>query len=201
MPHRPSIYIVDQSPSALGIFSNLLEVARFRIASFPLVETFLHSDSDFDNAVVMLGLHEPEETGRELQNLLADRSISCPIITYRSSLNAETMLHNLASGEFNLIQSTRSGVSLTEQLQDALGFGDFNIKMWTLHLEAVRVLKILTKREMQIAIIVATGKHAHEIGTQLQISARTVETHRANIFKKLQIKSNAELASLMTVWV
>jgi DNA-binding NarL/FixJ family response regulator len=55
---------------------------------------------------------------------------------------------------------------------------------------------ILSKREHEIFLLLAQGKKNREIGKQLSISTRTVDTHRSNILKKLQVKSNAELVRM-----
>jgi DNA-binding CsgD family transcriptional regulator len=52
----------------------------------------------------------------------------------------------------------------------------------------------LTGREMEIAQMVAQRKSNKEIGTALDISARTVSTHLSNIFTKLGVASRGELA-------
>ena len=51
----------------------------------------------------------------------------------------------------------------------------------------------LTKREIQILRYVVDGRSNKEIAEQLEKSVRTVETHRFNIMKKLQVKNIAEL--------
>ncbi len=52
---------------------------------------------------------------------------------------------------------------------------------------------MLTEREKEIVGLVAEGLRSAEIGTQLCISKRTVEVHRANILKKLKLKNLTEL--------
>ena len=51
----------------------------------------------------------------------------------------------------------------------------------------------LTARERQIALLAAEGLTNQEIGQNLFISARTVETHRANLMKKLGLRTYSEL--------
>jgi len=52
---------------------------------------------------------------------------------------------------------------------------------------------LLTHREQEICSLLAYGHTNSEIAEKLFISERTVETHRANIFSKLNIKNRAEL--------
>jgi DNA-binding NarL/FixJ family response regulator len=53
--------------------------------------------------------------------------------------------------------------------------------------------EILTEREKQILKLIAAGKPSKEIGAQLFISARTVQNHRANLMRKLNLKKTADL--------
>jgi DNA-binding NarL/FixJ family response regulator len=55
---------------------------------------------------------------------------------------------------------------------------------------------ILTKRELEIMVHLADGKPNREIGKMLHISTRTVDTHRTNILRKLNLRTNAELVKL-----
>ena len=55
---------------------------------------------------------------------------------------------------------------------------------------------ILTKRELEILTHLADGKPNRVIGKLLHISTRTVDTHRSNILKKLNVKTNAELVKI-----
>lgn len=52
---------------------------------------------------------------------------------------------------------------------------------------------LLTKREEEILQLIAEGKTHHEIATLLHLSVRTVDTHRNNILKKLDIHNTAGL--------
>jgi DNA-binding CsgD family transcriptional regulator len=51
----------------------------------------------------------------------------------------------------------------------------------------------LTKREREVAALAAQGYTAREIGEQLHIGERTVETHVANVCSKLGLKAKVEL--------
>jgi len=56
--------------------------------------------------------------------------------------------------------------------------------------------EVLSPREHEIFLLLAQGKKNREIGKLLSISTRTVDTHRSNILKKLQMRSNAELVRM-----
>jgi two-component system response regulator NreC len=53
--------------------------------------------------------------------------------------------------------------------------------------------ELLTTREREIVQLLAEGKSNKDIATLLHLSLYTVETHRSNIFQKLNLHSSAEL--------
>jgi len=57
----------------------------------------------------------------------------------------------------------------------------------------VRAVNSITRRETDVLRLLAGGSSNKEIATQLDISLRTVETHRANIMHKLQLHSLTDL--------
>ena len=52
---------------------------------------------------------------------------------------------------------------------------------------------LLTPREREIVQLLAEGKSNKEVATTLGISPKTIETHRANIMRKLNLHSVSEL--------
>lgn len=55
------------------------------------------------------------------------------------------------------------------------------------------LLHILTEREKEVLKAISNGSANKEIAKKLNISVRTVETHRRNIMQKLNIKNIAGL--------
>ena len=51
----------------------------------------------------------------------------------------------------------------------------------------------LTPREREIIQLVAEGQSSKEAAAKLQLSVKTIETHRANIMKKLRLRSISDL--------
>jgi len=51
----------------------------------------------------------------------------------------------------------------------------------------------LTNREVDVLRLIALGHTNTDIGEQLHVSVRTVETHRAHIQQKLRLSARAEL--------
>lgn len=53
--------------------------------------------------------------------------------------------------------------------------------------------KKLSNKESEILLLISKGLTTKEIATELFVSSRTIETHRANILKKLDVKNTASL--------
>jgi DNA-binding NarL/FixJ family response regulator len=61
----------------------------------------------------------------------------------------------------------------------------------------------LSDREMQIACKLAQGRSNKEIAVELKISVKTVDTHRANLLRKLSLRNNSDLTrfAIQSGWV
>jgi two-component system invasion response regulator UvrY len=53
---------------------------------------------------------------------------------------------------------------------------------------------MLSDREYQVMIMIATGKTVKEIADELSLSVKTISTNRARALKKMGMKNNAEFA-------
>jgi len=59
----------------------------------------------------------------------------------------------------------------------------------------------LSDRELEILELIGKGKEVREIAKQLHVSPKTVETHRAHIKDKLDLKNSREVARFALEWV
>ncbi|TNJ47072.1 response regulator transcription factor [Tamlana fucoidanivorans] len=57
---------------------------------------------------------------------------------------------------------------------------------------------ILSNKETEVLGLISEGLTTKEIAAKLFVSSRTIETHRANILKKLEVKNTAELIKKAT---
>jgi len=61
-----------------------------------------------------------------------------------------------------------------------------------------RPLIRLSQRERQVAMLLTEGKTSKEIARDLEISPRTVETHRANMMSKLNARNSTDLVARLS---
>jgi len=51
----------------------------------------------------------------------------------------------------------------------------------------------LSDRELEVFLLIASGKTLTEIAQQLSLSVKTISTYHTRIFEKMKMKNNAEL--------
>lgn len=54
----------------------------------------------------------------------------------------------------------------------------------------------VTTRQRQVWIMLANGMNVKEIALKLDLSQKTIESHRANLYNRLEVRSIAELTKL-----
>ena len=62
-------------------------------------------------------------------------------------------------------------------------------------------IELLSDRELEVFQLIGRGVGTREIAEELHLSIKTVESHRANIKKKLQLKTATELMRYALQWV
>jgi DNA-binding CsgD family transcriptional regulator len=55
----------------------------------------------------------------------------------------------------------------------------------------------LTKREIETALIVGSGKMNKEAASELKVGQQTIKFHMTNVYRKLKIKRKAELKNIL----
>lgn len=65
--------------------------------------------------------------------------------------------------------------------------------------EAIDKLRKLTKRQYEIAKMIADGMRNKECSAEIGVSVKTIEKHRANIMAKLGVKNCAGVAKIVAL--
>lgn len=89
------------------------------------------------------------------------------------------------SAHLELIEAVRAGAAGEQHLAPAVAAGLKN--------DEPEDQTVLSPRETEVLKLMALGHTNREIGEQLSLSVRTVETHRAHIQQKLGLSSRPEL--------
>lgn len=63
------------------------------------------------------------------------------------------------------------------------------------------LVDLLTDRELEIFELIGKGQDVREISEALNVSPKTVETHRTNIKEKLKLKNSRQVARVALQWI
>ena len=172
----------------------LAKVAEAKKAEeiFPLIE-------DFRPDIVLLDISAPELGGLALLREIVDRFPSARVIVLSQQESEEQAVQVLRSGAAGFIAKSASSEEL-EQAVVAVARGE---KYLPAELSTQAILKYLddpraflpelTARQLEVLRMIAEGLTTKEIARRLEISGKTVETHRAQIMHRLDIHDIAGL--------
>jgi two-component system response regulator NreC len=104
----------------------------------------------------------------------------------------------LAAGAIGFVRKDRADNELAVAVRRAANGDEYVSPLAAASVEALRRASdgdALSPRETEILRLIALGHTSAEIGTQIHLSRRTVETHRARIYRKLGLSTRAELVA------
>ncbi|HVO64684.1 MAG TPA: response regulator transcription factor [Terriglobales bacterium] len=153
--------------------------------------------------VVVLDISMPEMGGLDAARLILQRNDKQKILFLTIVDSDELVRKALDMGIRGFVQKSdaaRELVSAVEALERNGTYFTSRIAQMVLdgYLDQSgsrphRSQSLLTNREREIVRLVAEGKSTREISALLGVSAKTAETHRSNIMRKLKLHSVSEL--------
>ncbi len=149
--------------------------------------------------VILLDYEMPVMNGLEAAQIIQHDFWGTKIIMLTMLQDRELVEQAIAGGVQGFMFKNASLHELEEAIQSVALGEHFFSKEVTLTLlrhtspQDSHELELLSEREIEILRLVAQGFSSAEIGKQLFISPRTVDTHRNNILQKLHIQGIAGL--------
>lgn len=208
MKDKIRIHLADDHQVLIDGLSNLLQtVENFEVVGKSYDGNTVYEDITLNNPdILILDISMPKKDGIEVVKELKQKNIPCKIIILSSyddlkiikevmKLGVKGYLTKKCAGE-NIIEAVEAVYQEQEYYCDAVREKIFNIFSQNnpkLNKNIKVDNPILSAREIEIITLIALEYSGKEIGEQLFISTNTVETHRKNIMKKLQIKGSIGL--------
>jgi len=134
-------------------------------------------------------------TTSKIRDLVADTKVLI-FATGATEADVRDALNAGAHGYIRKADGIQQLVSAIQALLHHKPFLSETVSLLLLNQSPVRAANngsILTGRERMVLQLLAEGQRSKEIAYDLAISLRTVETHRANMMRKLNISSMAEM--------
>jgi FixJ family two-component response regulator len=146
---------------------------------------------------LLLDVRMPGMSGLNLQEELAARRISLPVIIITGYPEWSTAVRALKTGAVDFIQKPIfSDQLLLDRIRQAIETDRQTRDLEAQRAEVAARVAQLTTRERQVMELVVAGKPNKLIAADLGLSPKTVEVHRANVMKKMAADSLAELVRL-----
>jgi two-component system, NarL family, nitrate/nitrite response regulator NarL len=135
--------------------------------------------------------------GIELAHALRERHPAIKVLMLSMYDNREYVLSAIRAGARGYVLKE----SPTEDILAAItavcaGGSYFSAAVSTLIVQANTSAPLLTSREHEILLLLAHGRSNKVVARQLDISVRTVETHRLSLRRKLGVDSASELLKI-----
>lgn len=198
MAPNPTVFIVDDDPDMRGALRYLIEGVGLEIREYDNGRAFLDDYDGRRPACLVLDMRMPGMGGLEVQEDLRSREIDIPIIMLTGFGDVPSAVRALKSGALDFIEKPFSNQELLDKIQRGLETDAQLQQDRGLRAELQIRLERLTPREREVMVMVVSGKSNKEISRTLDISIKTVETHRAQVMGKTQTTNIAELLNLFT---
>lgn len=190
----PSIvYIVDDDPIARKSVAFLLEILDVDVYPLGTSEAFLETYRPGIPGCLILDVRMPGMSGLELQDHLRREGIDIPVIFVSGHGDIPMTVRAMRGGALDFLTKPYSDQDLLDRVQTALQ--QDRIKQFTKREAAALVARydLLTQREHEVLNLIVQGYTNKQVAQSLDISVKTVETHRARVMEKMRADSLAEL--------
>ncbi|MAO65290.1 MAG: DNA-binding response regulator [Balneola sp.] len=193
------------------------EIFRYGLSSILRDHGAFNICSEVDNGALVLTAYEsvkpqlcilsfsmPEMEGIIIAKKIIDKNPGANILLMADKTDRATLNEFLDSGAFGLIHKSAHQLELIDAAEKVAAGERFLGRQFSRMMteEYKRLarkkkhpdpIKSITKREREILGLLTEGLTSTEIANKLYISPRTVEKHRTNLLKKLDLKNTASL--------
>ncbi len=191
------IALIDDDPAVLDSLRMYLERQALKTSCFNAPEDFLAAvdrSAQFD--CVVSDVRMPGVSGLDLVRHLKTRGFTRPIILITGHGDIDMAVSAIKIGAFDFIEKPFEESRLLASIRNA-------VKQKRQHVsDAAELEKLQTRfnslssRQRQVMELAVAGLSSKEIGMRLEISAKTVENHRAWVMERIGARNLAELVRM-----
>lgn len=195
--NKPQAHLVDDDEAIRDALSWLLQSRGIPCTTYDNAEAFLAAWSPALAGCVVLDMRMSGMSGLDCFDRLREQNSTLPVIFLTGHGDVPLAVSTLKKGAFDFFEKPLNDNDLATRIQEAM---ELNARQRADNATADSLnarISSLTTREKQIMELVLAGKFNKVIADELNISMRTVEVHRANLFDKMQVKTAVELANLL----
>jgi RNA polymerase sigma factor (sigma-70 family) len=193
---KSTVFIVDDDEAVRDSLSWLMQSVGLSTETFPSADAFLQGFGEDRPGCLLLDIRMPGISGLELQSLLRERGFRLPLVVISGHADVPMAVRALKAGAFDFIEKPFNDQLLLDTVQRAIEHdrqqreSHARVDVWR------RRLDTLTPREREVLQLVVGGASNKQISSELGVSMKTVEAHRARVMDKLQADSLSELVRM-----
>lgn len=189
----PTIHLIDDDQAVRESLALLIGTVGLRVQPWSDPQLFL---TQFDReaiGAIVLDVRMPGISGLVVLDTLVAQGVDQPVIMLTGHGTVDMCRRAFKAGAAEFLEKPVNDEALLEALQNAVHQHVRSRQRHQVDRAARERFAQLSEREREVLGLIVEGLTNKEIGRALGLSPRTVETHRANLFAKLQAPSLAQL--------
>jgi two-component system, LuxR family, response regulator FixJ len=193
MSHDATVHIVDDDAAIRDSLHWLMESVGIGVKTYDSAQAFLRESDKAAAGCVLLDVRLRDMSGLELQRRLLEEGFRLPIIFITGHGEVAMAVQAMKNGAIDFVTKPFDDQKLLDAVQRVLSQAR-EVSENNAQRDLVRRrLTSLSSRERQVLDKVIEGKLNKTIASELNISNKTVEAHRARVMDKMQAHNLAEL--------
>ena len=192
---KPTVFIIDDDPVICDAINWLLESVNITVMIYYNGQDYLNAYDSNRPGCLLLDIRMPGMGGFELFEELNKQRNRLPVIFMTGHGDVPMAVQAMQQGAVDFILKPFNDEFLLEKVRKAIDL-DKEKRERFVDLEGIKRLEQLTSREREISEKIVAGMRSKQIAFELKISEATVDFHRGNIMRKIQVKTVAELVKL-----
>ncbi len=190
------VYIVDDDPSMCEALTRLLGTVGLRAEAFKTPQEFLKTKRPDAPSCLILDVRLPGLSGLDLQRELATTDPPIQIVFITAHGDIPMTVQALKAGAVDFLTKPFRDQQLLDAVWQAIDRDRAARRRWADLAEWRRRFESLTQREREVMTLVVTGLLNKQIAAQLYTSEATVKAHRAQLMRKMEADSVAQLVRI-----
>lgn len=182
------VHVVDDDEAIRRSASFMLKTSGFIVQTFGSGSELLKK-KELAPGCILLDVQMPDMDGTEVQQALHARGITFPVIIMTGHGDVDVAVLAMKNGAVDFIEKPFEKAGLLGAIEEGFARLENTGRSQSRAIEARVMLGALTPREQEVLLGLARGLPNKTIGSNLGISRRTVEIHRANLMSKLGVAS------------
>ena len=198
---RPTILIADDHTIVAEGLVKLLSRRFDVVASVADGAALIEAAERLRPDIIVADLNMPSISGLEALEQLKKRGVASKFVILTMQREASVAAKAMRAGASAFLLKHSAGIELIDAIDEVLNGGTYLTPAVTKDILAALDAKggdetELTRRQRDVLRLIVEGRRMKEIAAILDLSARTVETHKYEMMRVLGVQSTAELVAL-----